>query len=152
MEAKTKGRRRCRRRAGWSISALVCFSLFPSILYQCSSPEFYLCVFIPLSLLVFLSFFGYSSMPPPCLCVFLFLTLYPFSFASNPLYFFFLLFSCFFQLPCSPLFSVFFPLLSLFLPLFSVFPFLLHLGQQRRLTHTHTHTHTELCLGNDSLH
>jgi hypothetical protein len=42
---------------------------------------------------------------------FLFFTLYPFSFASSPLCFFFLFFSCYF----SSLFSVFFFLSSRFL-------------------------------------
>ena len=128
LEAETKGRRRCWRRPGWSLSAFVCF---------CSSPLFSVGVrllsFISLtssfsistdfsvSLLpvLFYLFFWYSSVPPPRLCVFLFFTLYPFSFASRPLCFFF---------SSSPGFFFSSPVLSLFLSLFllsviSVFSF-----------------------------
>ena len=59
------------------------------------------------------SFFWYSFVPPPRLCVFLFFTLYPFSFASSPLCFFFsLLLLVFLATLLSRVLCVF-PLLSL---------------------------------------
>jgi len=120
-----KGRKRCRRSLGWSLSAFVCFSS-PLFSVGVRLLSFSPCLRPSLSLLVFRSlsslfssvfFFWYSSVPPPHLCVFLFFTLYPFflppalSASFSPLLLFFLV----------PLFSLF--LSFVLLSVISVFSF-----------------------------
>jgi len=143
-----KGRRRCRRRAGWFASVFVCFSSSPlfsldvrllSFIYISSS--FSISTGFLVSLLHVLFYFFFCILL--CLlhvCVFFYSSLcIHFRFASRLLYFFFLFFSCFF----SSLFSVFF-FSSLFL-FFSLPPLKVRRGGLYIAC-------TQFYLGKDSLH
>jgi len=115
-----------------SILVFPLYSLLASVswvLSLCLRPSLSLLVFRSLSsLFSFVFFFLYSHVHPPCLCVFLFFTLYPFSFPSSPLSFFFSSSSVFFSSPVLPCSLCFFfspcsPILSLVLCVFLLLSF-----------------------------